>query len=129
MKGLFSTVFLRFRILRCNIVQRLQIAVQAVSDDLQVAGRRRNGNLPEIFPFADIGDMDFHFRYEHAAQRVMDRIAVVRKRSGIDDYAVRAVIVGLLQAVDDGSLVIALEVLDLCSDLTAFLRIILISVL
>ena len=58
-------------------INGLKVAVQPLSVDLFITGRRRHGNLPERLPPGDIRDMDLHFGHCNACQRVPDRVAVM----------------------------------------------------
>ena len=55
---------------------------------------------------ADVADVDLDGRRLGGHQRVVERVAVVGERAGVDDHAI---VVALLQAVDEGALVVRLE--------------------
>ena len=95
-----------------DILHGLKISCKSVSVDLQITGGRRNGDLTEFLSGLDIRDMDLDLGDEDALERVMDRVAVVRVCTGIDDDADQVFfIVGLLQPVNDRALVVALPAL------------------
>ena len=83
-------------------------------DNLTVAGGRRHGDIAPQLPAVNIRDVNFDFGDENALQRVMNGIAVMGVSARVDHDADQIFfIIGLLQAVDDSALVIALEAFGL----------------
>jgi len=64
--------------------------------------------------------MNLHLGNIHACQSIPDGIAVMGVGTGVDHDPLRSVRISLLDPVDDGSFMVALEHLDLLSGFFCF---------
>ena len=89
-------------------LQRVGVALQALSGDGGEAGQTGVAHLAEVFAGLDCANVDLHSRDGDGFERVQDGHACVRVGGRVDDDAVvdpRR----LLNGVDDSPFVIALE--------------------
>ena len=100
-------------------LQRVGVALQALSGDGGEAGQTGVAHLAEVFAGLDCANVDLHSRDGDGFERVQDGHACVRVGGRVDDDAVD-LSVSLLDLVDDAALVVGLEDLDLVEANEAF---------
>jgi hypothetical protein len=91
-----------------------QVAAPAHTDDMPLANRGHQGLMAKLLARVNIAQMHFDNGRFHSSQRIAQRDRIVRKRPRVDDNTVRLLRL-LLDKVDESSLVIRLEALNLCS--------------
>src|SRR6266851_2598826 len=90
-----------------QIVQRQQVAGESQPADDGMGGRGGDRAMSELLPGEDLGDMDLDYRLGKPPQGVVERVAGVPQRPGVDDHRVGVAL--LFDLVDQGALVIRLE--------------------
>ena len=89
--------------------QGMAVAFDALAGHRGKTGLAHEGDLAKVLARGHVGDVDLHARKAHGLERVKDGDARVRVGRRVHDDAVVDA-QGLLDGVDDGALVIGLEV-------------------
>ena len=93
----------------CKPFDALPVAVDAVADDRVLRSERHVGVVSEGLAGGDVGDVHLHRRNCGRLEGVENCDARVRVGGGVHHDAVDAVEPRLLDAVDDGALMVGLE--------------------
>ena len=93
----------------CKPFDALPVAVDAVADDRVLRNERHVGVVSEGLAGGDVGDVHLHRRNCGRLEGVENCDARVRVGGGVHHDAVDAVEPRLLDAVDDGALMVGLE--------------------
>ena len=87
-------------------VDGFEIPAPAVAQDAVADDRLDDRDMAPRLAGHDVADVDLHDGALGAQQRVVERVAVVGQRAGVDDDGV---VVTPLDAVDEGTLVVRLQ--------------------